>query len=386
MIKTSDIASFLQEQLNNLSEVKFRITADVQLYNNKWLKWGGKDFYPALLRVITDLPPVGSFGAYTAIYRLEAQGDKDNRESIEDTFISLASELNGLRVDIKSTGGMFALGKPLFSDFTEKSDGSGKNIFKATLDISLTVIVAGILGSETKIYIDDIEIPFAELLFDNSKGVVANHPSNTGLSYPLLKGESFEVSLPLVDNTKTREIAQRVFDDRINVKHKVKYQIDNELFWEKDCFLRGGTIRAVNDTTALSLVARFEQALPRSNIKIRVAGEGAYKSIPVLSFGYSMTATNNTIVKDGYTSTTGQLVNEPINTGFTFDIVFLISEIIERLPELRHDVLDNFTGRLYQIRYDINREYTVTLQAGGINIEEASATLRCTFVEADTYD
>ena len=227
MFETRSLAVDIESKLNALAEelktqCRFKITDNVQDYES-YIKLINNDeefnYIPGVLEVISPIVPSTRVGVYTATYKLSLYGFTDIRSDVEKTCNAYASNFSETIIDFGdeqiglSIGGL-SIPRALIGSqdgHAELGDRFEGNIL---INVQISLNASLNLGSEAKLFIDNIECQYLELQFLNEKSLLNTSyeiredkklvSESLSITFPFLKSKYLRFSL--IDNNYVQDI------------------------------------------------------------------------------------------------------------------------------------------------------------------------------------
>lgn len=323
LLKLQDIASLLQHQLNTISsdlfgfgliprEETFYITDSVGLYQ----KWQTMDndlqFNFGILKSTSfrDNQFVLN-GTIEESFILSVVCYEKNRDNVEKIFNTLTKnkiETPLFRHDdwlIK-----FIPGKYDPNNFQNSQDGRNEKLYYTTYTFIFEYRHDYLTANDVKLKIDNVDIPFFYLDFDNVKSSIANVPFSKNNNNYKMVAETIVLGLPLgSNNAKVNDIILSAGSDRYNDLYS--FSLDLKNFTKNvDYTIKRGSLSVNKDIDNLMFNVVFEMATPRIELKIddvlipalnfqiatsrattQINGQDLEIKHSIHNFGYAITAT-----------------------------------------------------------------------------------------------
>lgn len=368
MLGLNELANYIQGRLNDIAEtmydnqdivdkVVFYVTDSEQSYDDAFTDMEFKvddeiKYTPVLLkRLFGTKQDDYVYGKFLETYRLEVMSFLPNKTSVELIFSEFTKEQNQQDfqtladgVDVKKRHG----GLTFFQLVNAKS-GTNVHFIAYTYEFSWDYVLGSVLHDASRLFVDDVEIDFIGLAFQNDKISIPNIDygtnvlaSTNGMTYaftfPILKGNSDKA-------LKNQELFDNIVLNRYNKAHTLRWQIDDYKSVTIPVSVRSGSVN-FNQDELISFVVVFEQALPRTTVTINSV------SIPVLSFNLQRENNVESIVK------ATDVESVAVSSGYNAIIRFAHDHDIATSRTLLNDIVNGNLGS----------EYTLTVTVGDTNV------------------
>lgn len=398
MIKVENFAKDIQQKLEDIAysefgdkHPQFNITDDMQIYQNRRLKKGGRRYTPGILRVIPGaISPATVWGVYTGQYQLEIYGYRDEKRKIQQIFRDFASENNnvpyepelGYEVVEDNRTGMLTVGELIIDEFNDSDDGVDEESFVAYLDIVFSIFIGGLSAKETSLTIDNTPIPFDEIQYKQDKSLISNIAYKDGASNDpnidnKLVSELLILNIPLNVDTSVDTFINRVLDNTYNDKYSISWNLTDTITKTGDYVVRSAFIQYNQQNEAIGILVSFENTT--SAITFQLDGE----SVPVLKSTFSATRATDAFNE---VDEEGNIEIKQLNTSYTYGIgiTFLFDETKDSIKRLFKEITENTTNVSHTITIEGPEKisnYEVILKEGSWDFDEkANLTITATFV------
>lgn len=375
MLELNNLASYIQGRLNDIAEtmydnqdiidkVVFLVTDSEQNFDdaNTDMEFKINDdvaYTPVLLkRLFSTKQEDYTYGKFLETYRLEIMAYLPFKTSVELVFSEYTREQNTSDFEVLQDGTQVKKnnGSLAFFQLVNAKSGTNVHFIAYTYEFSWDYVIGSVISDSSRIFIDNVEIDFLGLAFQNEKITIPNiaYGNNTLAS---TNGMTYAFSFPVLKGTNAKALKnQELFEDimlnKYNKIHTLNYQIDNYKSVTLPVTVRSGTI-TYNRDDLISFSVVFEQALPRTTVSLNGV------SIPILSFNLQRENTVESIVK------ATDVESVAVSSGYNAIIRFA------------HDH-DNATSRLLLgdiINGNLGSEYTLLVSVGSSNTITFSDTV-----------
>lgn len=375
MLELNNLALYIQGRLNDIAEtmydnqdiidkVVFYVTDSEQSYDDAFTDMEFKlndeiKYTPVLLkRLFATKQDDYVYGKFLETYRLEIMAYLPFKTSVELVFDEFTKEQNTGDFETLADGTQVKKkhGSLAFFQLVNAKSGTNVHFISYTYEFSWDYVIGSIISDASRLLVDDVEIDFLGLAFQNDKIAIPNVAygtnvlaSTNGMTYaftfPVLKGDSTKA-------LKNQELFEDIVLNRYNKTHTLQWIIDDYKSVTIPVAVRSGTVN-YNRDDLISFSVVFEQALPRTTVSINGS------TIPILSFNLQRENTVESIVK------ITDVESVAVSSGYNAIIRFA------------HDH-DNATSRTLLsdiINGNLGSEYTLLVNVGSTNTISFSDTV-----------
>lgn len=368
MLGLNELANYIQTRLNDIAEtmyvnndivdkVVFYVTDSEQSYDDAFTNMEFQiddeiKYTPVLLkRLFGTKQDDYVYGKFLETYRLEVLSFLSNKTSVELVFSEFTKEQN--QTDFQTladgSGVKKSHGNLTFFQLVNAQSGTNAHFIAYNYEFSWDYVIGSVISDASRIFVDNVEIDFLGLAFQNDKISIPNieYGTNTlastnGMTYaftfPILKGSSDMA-------VKNQELFDDIVLNRYNKAHTLKWQIDDYKSVTIPVSVRSGSV-TYNRDDLISFTIVFEQALPRTTVSINGV------SIPVLSFNLQRENNVESIVK------ATDVESVAVSSGYNAIIRFAHDHNIATSRTLLNDIMNSNLGS----------EYTLTVTVGDTNV------------------
>jgi hypothetical protein len=333
----------------------YLVTDDIQLFSND-MRIEDETYIPTLLKVMTIFQDPNKYArteVYSLTFRVNKNLSKDSFYNDMDTFKS--SQTDEL-IDSEYVTKIYQKIKYVGDDVLE-----GQEYWMYELEFTWIYSLA-LVGSQSVIKVDTVEIPFIELDIVHDKAYISNQTS--GSSYRMTN-DTILLTVPLIlTNTKIGTLFNYINSDNYNTE----FVLDINGV-EKTVVLKRGQIRYMKTGLITNMILTLETAYPR--VTFTLDGE----IVPNSAWRLEMKATIETHKRVGdkmYGYASGKTRSWSVT---------LVKDSSTVYAKVVDDLLDDTLNQTYELVRDTDT-FTVIL---GQVIEEYSETgdmtLQCQFIE-----
>lgn len=387
MSKLNSLSNLIQGRLNDIAvdlghEIVFRVTDSEQTFDDfitemEYEVGNNIKFTPVLLkRLFATKEEDYVYGKYIETYRLEVYGYQYDKNALEAIFDAYTLQENQDDYEIlDNTQIKKNHGSLTFVGVHNAKSGTNRHFIHFTYEFTWDYVIGSVISDASRLFIDNVEIDFLGLAYQNDKVLIPNIAYGTNV-LPSANGRTYAITFPVLKGTTSKALKnQELFDDitlnRYNKTHTLKWVVDDYKEVTLDVVVRGGSV-AYNRDDLVSFVVTFEQALPRTVVRVDDA------DLPVLSFNFSREYNVESIVK----VTDVEAVQ--VSTGFS--VVMRIAHNGTTVSNtLLNNIINNQLGTEHTINITIGEltaTYDVVLVNGVYQFEQTAELLyEVTFVK-----
>ena len=360
--KLNDIAETLYDASTITDKVVFLVTDSEQKFDDYTtqmeFKVNDNIYYTPVLvkRVLATKENDYVFGKFVESYMLDVLAYEDNKLSVEKIFDELSEQENDADFEVVNNEQTKKVhGKLIFRQTINAGSGKNRHYLYYTYDYSIATIIGSVVKESSNVYIDDVEIPFIGVAFQNEKIQIPNKPfdtsgNNTNTNIQSTNGRTIGLTLPILKGTTNAALKnQELFDDIVQARYNKTYTLKWAISGYKDgvniieipVVVRSGSVN-YNNNELISFVVVFDQKFSRTTLTI----DGTV--IPVISMSFNRDYTVENIIQSEELSSVG------VSSGATITARIAHDHLIAKSRELLGDV----------INHNIGTEYTVALTVG----------------------
>lgn len=398
MFALNNLANYIQNELNNIAEqlydnsdimdkVVFLVTDSEQSYDDAYTDMEFKvndeiKYTPILLkRLFATREEDYTYGKFIETYRLEVLSFMGNKTSVEIVFDEFTRQQNINHYETLADGTDVKKnhGKLTFVSLINAKSGTNNHFISYTYEFTWDYVIGSIVSDASRLFVDDVEIEFIGLAFQNEKIAVANIPfgnnvlkSTNGMTYaftfPILKGDTNQA-------LKNQELFDNITTNQYNKTHTLSWVLDDYKTISVEAIIRGGSVN-YNQNELVSFVVIFEQALPRTTIQLNST------TLPVLAFNLQRENNVESIVK------TDSVESVAVSTGYNIIMRIAHDHTNALSRTLLSQVMNGVIGTEYNISVLVGSSDVITfsdtviLKGGSYQFEQTGELLyEVTFVK-----
>lgn len=401
MVKIELLAKDIQYKLEDISYElygedypQFNITDDMQIYQNRAVKKGGRRYTPGIIRLVPGMAvPTAEWGVRSSYFELELLGYRDEKRKVQEIFRVFAERYNSQLYQPEVGNNAFGsdviiplINELAVSDLADSADGNNLGGFVANVGIIFSVFIGGLTAKETSLYIEQVRVPFEEISYSQGKALVANIPYTNSSSpqYNVdqrLAAESLIFTVPFnVSQEFDDVIIPRIIDPTYNDVFTIELHIGDDTI-ERKFHLKSANIEYNQHSEIIGVALAFE-AVPKA-ITVKIDGE----DLPIMNFSLSSKReTESFNFKEA-----SELEIQHIHTSYTYAIgmtaLIIDNEVSDRLlEEITNNSSDVSHELIITLPNGVEQTYEVILVEGTLGFEDReTATMGLTFIGEFKY-